>query len=724
MATLRKPYSVVRPAYSEDSLDDNHQRILREHKPVWLHVKEYLTCDTKRVKNAVLTLLPIIGWMRIYRIKEWLPGDIVSGISTGLVAIMQGLAFALLAGLPPGYGLYTAFFPVLTYFFLGTSRHISVGAFPVLSLMVGAVVTRLVPEDGPAADFEVFHNLSMEQKRVVVASSVTFLMGIFQLGMGLLQVGFIVMYLSDTLVSGFTTAAAVHIVVSQLKFVLGLEVPGFSGPIAIIYTLESVFTQITSTNICDLVMSIIIMIVVFIVKELNDKFKAKLPVPIPIEVIVTIIACGVSYGANFETRYNVTVVGDMIDGYESPMAPSVEVLGESAVDAFPIAIVGFAVAFSVAKVYSIKHDYTIDGNQELIAFGVSNIFGASFKSFAASTALSRSAVQESSGGKTQIAGLLSAIMAMIVTVGIGFLLEPLPRSVLGALVIVNLKGMLMQFGEICYLWWRDKLECVVWVGTCVGAILLGLDIGLAVGLGVELLIVIFRTQFPRCCVLANIPGTDLYKDRKYYLHTFESEGAKIFRIPSPIFFANIEFFKDKLVEAVGFKPLRILRKRNKALRKIRKLLKNRNHDVTEKGIEGLFSQMTDEPDVNIEELDLPTDLKDLPFRIDWNSELPASMGVPRVDLHSLVLDFSAVSFLDISGLKGLKGALKEFVRIDVDVYIVACDTGVMEQLHKFKFFDDELQTSMFFPTIHDAMLHVLDKQRDKNKGIVLKDTKM
>uniref|UniRef100_A0A671YBR1 Solute carrier family 26 member 3 n=1 Tax=Sparus aurata TaxID=8175 RepID=A0A671YBR1_SPAAU len=716
MATLRKQYAVARPVYSEDSFAEDHEKVHRVRKTISLCAFLFSlksSCDSTRAKKAVLSLLPIIGWMRIYRVKEWLLGDVVSGISTGLVAIMQGLAFSMLASLPPSYGLYTAFFPMLTYFFLGSSRHISIGSFPVLSLMIGAVVTRLVPDGGPSANFPGFEGLNMTQQRVLVASSVTFLTGIFQLAMGLLQVGFIVIYLSDTLVSGFTTAAAVHILVSQLKFVLGLVVPGISGPLSIIYTLEKIFVQITSTNICDLVMSIIIMVIVFIVKEMNDMYKAKLPVPIPIEVVMTVIACGTSYGLNFKDRYGVDIVGKMVSGYEAPIAPDMDVFKDSAVEAFPIAIVGFAVAFSVAKVYSIKHDYAIDGNQELIAFGVSNIFGASFRSFAASTALSRTAVQESSGGRTQIAGLISAMMAMIVTVALGFLLEPLPTSVLGALVIVNLKGMLMQFREIPYLWRRDKPECVVWVGTCLGAILLGLDIGLAVGLGLELLTVIFRAQFPRCSVLANIPGTDLYRDRKDYLNIVEPTGVKIFRIPSPIFFANIEFFKDKLVEAVGFNPLRVLRKRNKAFRKIEKLLQTNS-------LRNLFSKPTDDSDMNMK--DLPADLKDLPFRVDWNAELAGNIGVPRVDIHSLILDFSAVSFLDISALKGLKMVLKDFIRIDVDVYIVSCDVYIIEKLHSCMFFDDDVQTSIFFPTLHDAMLHVLGKHKGKIKGMVVRKT--
>ncbi|XP_076006416.1 chloride anion exchanger-like [Genypterus blacodes] len=713
-----KQYVVARPLYSDESFAEEHVKVYRQRKSMLEHVKQYFTCDSKRAKNAALSLLPVIGWLRMYRIKEWLFSDIVSGISTGLVAVLQGLAYCLLASLPAWYGLFSAFFPVVIYFFLGTSRHISVGPFPVLCLMIGSVVTRLVPDIGPPHNIPGFEGLTIDQQRVLVASSVTFLTGIMQLAMGIFQVGFVVMYLSDTLVSGFTTAAAIHILVSQLKFVLGLQVPGLSGPLSIIYTLEDIFTQITKTNICDVVISVVIMVVVFIVKEINDRYKSKLPVPIPIEVIMTVIACGVSYGFDFKTKYGIDTVGHIPKGYESPMAPNLHIFQETAVEAFPMAIVGFAVAFSVAKVYSVKHDYTIDGNQELIAFGVSNIFGASFKSFAASTALSRSAVQESTGGKTQLAGLLSAIIVMIVTLAIGFLLDPLPKSVLGAVVIVNLKGMLMQFREVPYLFRRDKPDCVVWLGTCLASILLGLDLGLAAGLGIELISVVLRAQFPRCSVLANIKGTDIYKDKKDYTDIYEPEGVKIFRIPSPIFFANIEFFRSKLVEAVGFNPLRILRKRNKALRMIRKLLKRGDLQWTSKGFlntsSGPIREAEDES--NMEELDLPTDFKDFPARIDWNAELPANIVVPQVDVHSLILDFAAVSFLDISALKGLKMALKELIRVEVEVYIVACDPYILEKLHDCCFFDDEVQPSMFFLTLHDAMLHILDKHPESTEN--------
>uniref|UniRef100_A0A8D0CJH9 Solute carrier family 26 member 3, tandem duplicate 2 n=1 Tax=Scleropages formosus TaxID=113540 RepID=A0A8D0CJH9_SCLFO len=667
----------------------DYKKIDRKHRTTLDHVKAQFTCDTQRVKKTVCSLLPIIGWLRIYNIKKWLLGDIVSGISTGLVAVLQGLAYCLLASLPPRYGLFTAFFPVIIYFFLGTSRHISVGAFPVLSLMVGAAVTRLVPDDGPPVNITGFEGLTQDQQRVMVAASATFLMGIFQLAMGLLQVGFIVTYLSDTLISGYTTAAAVHILVSQLKFVFGLTVPGLSGPLSLIY---KVFVQIDKTNIASLVISIIVMVVVFIVKELNERFKAKLPVPIPIEVIMTIIICGISYAFQFDQKYQVEIVGDIPPGYEPPMAPNMEVFQQTVGDAFPMAIVGFAVAFSVAKVYAIKHEYHIDGNQELIALGLSNIFGASFKCFAASTALSRTAVQESTGGKTQIAGLLSAIIVMIVTLSIGFLLEPLPKAVLGAVVIVNLKGMLMQVRDVPYLWRKDPPDCV----------------SVQISLPIVMSSVSLLFSSPRCSVLASISGTDIYRDRKDYLNIFEPEGVKVFRIPSPIYFANIDFFRNKLNEYLGFNPLRVLRKRNKALQKIRKLLSKGELQIKGVSCVSINHDMYDEG--NLEDLDQPIDFKDLPIQINWNRELPANIIVPKVDVHSLILDFAAVSFIDISALKGLKTViLFELIRIEVEVYIVACDMYILEKLHSCKFFDSEIKSSMFFLTLHDAMLSVLEK---------------
>ncbi|XP_006198582.1 chloride anion exchanger [Vicugna pacos] len=711
-------YVVSRPVYSANAFGEEHKKKQRYHKTFLDRLKQCCSCSPQKAKKIALSLFPVASWLPAYRIREWLLSDIVSGISTGLVAVLQGLAFALLVTIPPSYGLYAAFFPVIIYFFLGTSRHISVGPFPVLSMMVGAAVVRLTSTDETGDSIVSNSSMSndsslLDERKVLVAASITVLSGIIQLLMGVLQLGFVVIYLSESLISGFTTAAAIHVLVSQLKFILQLTVPAHTDPFSIFKVLISVFSQIEKTNIADLVTSLIILVIVSVFKEINQRFKAKLPVPIPIELIVTVIAAGVSYGCDFKNRFNVAVIGEMKRGFQPPITPDVQTFQDAIGDCFSIAIVGFAVAFSVASVYSLKCDYPISGNQELIALGVSNIFGGSFRGFAASTALSRSAVQESTGGKTQIAGLLSAIIVLIVIVAIGFLLEPLQKSVLAALALGNLKGMLMQFSEIRRLWRKDKYDCLIWVMTFILAVVLGLGLGLAASVAFQLLTIVFRTQFPKCSTLANVGRSNIYKNRKDYLEMYEPEGVKIFRCPSPIYFANIGFFKQKLIDAIGFSPLRVLRKRNKALKKIRKLQKKGLLQVTSKGFVSTlddFKDSDDELDDKTEELDQPINTTDLPFQIDWNADLPVNIVVPQINMHSLILDFSAVSFLDVSSMRGLKTILQEFIRIQVDVYIVGTDDDFIEKLARCKFFDDEVTDSIFFLTIHDAVLHILTKK--------------
>ncbi|CAK6434638.1 unnamed protein product [Pipistrellus nathusii] len=713
-------YIENRPVYSANAFQEEHKKKDRYHKTFLDHLKVCCSCSTQKAKGIALSLLPIASWLPAYRIKEWLLSDIVSGISTGLVCVLQGLAYALLVNIPPSYGLYAAFFPIITYFFLGTSRHIAVGPFPVLSIMVGATVMRLSSMDNSDAmdsnNSSMSSNSSLDDYRVMVAATVTVLSGIVQLLLGVLQVGFLVIYLSESLISGFTTAAAVHVLVSQLKFMLQLSVPSHTDPFSLFKILNSLFTQIEKTNIADLVTSLIILFILFVVKEINQRYRTKLPVPIPIELIMTVIATGVSYGFDFEGRFNVTVIGDMPSGFEPPITYDLETIQGTIGDSFSIAIVGFAVAFSVASVYSLKHDYAIDGNQELIALGVSNIFTGSFKGFAASTALSRSAIQESTGGKTQIAGILSAIIVLIFIQNLGFLLAPLQKSVLAALALGNLKGMLMQFTEIRRLWRKDKYDCLIWIVTFIFVTVLGLALGLAASVAFQLLTIVFRTQFPKCSTLASVGRSNIYKNKKDYSDIYEPEGVKIFRCPSPIYFANINFFKQKLIDAVGFSPLRILRKRNKALKKIRKLQKRGLLQVTPKGFICTADGMKDsdeELDNNqVEELNQPINTTDLPFQIDWNANLPLSIAVPRIDLHSLILDFSAVSFLDVSSMRGLKAILQAFIRIKVDVYIVGADDDFIEKLQRCEFFDDEVKDSIFFLTIHDAVLHILMKKDD------------
>uniref|UniRef100_A0A3B1IZR8 Solute carrier family 26 member 4 n=1 Tax=Astyanax mexicanus TaxID=7994 RepID=A0A3B1IZR8_ASTMX len=733
MYTIMNRYSVSRPIYSKRAFEEDNERQTPESRSFREKISIFLTCSSSRAKQVLKGLFPILDWLLQYPVKLWLPSDVISGVSTGLACCLQGLAYALLVYVGPVYGLYAAFFPVLPYFFLGTSRHLSVGPFPVTCLMVGSEVLALAPDEefmlpgnGTSVNETGLVSVAMEvdvnardSQRVTIASTMTVLIGLFQLGMGILHVGFLVRYLSDPLVGGFTTAAAFHVLISQLSLVLSVPTKSHSGFLSFAYILNDVFQNIWQTNVADLVAGLLTILIVMAVKEVNAKFEHKIPVPIPIEVIVTVIATGISYAVDLRSHYGASIVHSIPRGFVPVQRPKIELFGRIIRSSFSTAVVGYAIAVSVAKLYETKHDYKIDGNQELIAFGISNIFCGCFSGFVATTALSRTAIQESTGGKTQMAGLISALIVLIVIVALGPLLQPLQKSVLAGIVIANLKGMFMQISDVPILWKQSRTDCFIWVFTCISCIILGLDVGLLTGVVFELGTVVVRSQFPSCSTLGNVPGTEIYRSIKNYKNIVEITGIKIFKCNSPIYFANMDYVKEQLRDAVGFDAIRVFKKRNKALKKIHKLVKKGKLKFTENGLVPVAHMGVDndafdrERDPEQTESGPSEEMEGGPRRdievevqVDWTSALPVDVTVPKVDIHSLVMDFSAVSFLDVKSAASLRLVVKEFMRIGVRVYIAGCDDETVRKMEALCFFDDMVTKDMLFLTVHDAVLSI------------------
>ncbi|XP_077107053.1 pendrin-like [Ranitomeya variabilis] len=717
-------YLVRRTIYAEPSFQDDNEKKEIVPKTYRERLKKSCSCSGRKVLLIIKSILPILDWLPKYRWKEWIISDIISGVSTGLVSTLQGLSFALLAAVPVGYGLYSSFFPVLAYVFFGTSRHLSIGPFPVVSLMVGVVVLQMAPDEAGTGTSNATHanttDSDLETRRVLISGTLCFLIGIIQLALGVLQIGFIVRYLGEPLVGGFTTAAAFQVLVSQIKQLLSVPTKNYNGVLSIIYTLVDIFKNIAQTNICDFIAGLLAFLVCVAVKEVNERFKHRLPVPIPIEIIVTIVATGISYGVNFEKKYGAAIVKSIPSGFINPVAPDVSMFSEMIGSAFSIGIVAYAVAVSVAKVYGTKHNYPVDGNQEFIANGISNLFGGIFSCFCASTALSRTAIQEGTGGKTQFASLVSAVVVLIAILALGRLLEPLQKSVLAAICIANLKGMFWQVRDVPRLWRENKWDSLIWVFTCIAAIILGLDLGLLAGLVFGLLTVVLRVQFPSCCALGNVANTDLYKDVKVYKNLVESDGVKIVRFSSGIFYGNIEGLKSGIRRIVGFDSVKVFTKRTKALGKIHKLIKKgkltttKNGVISPVGIDNIGYESEDDPEdpQGLENDGIQT--KEIEIQVDWNSELPVKVSVPKVSIHSIILDFSQITFLDVVAVKVLKLIYKEFKRIDVDPYIAACDDNMFKKLEICNFFDDTIKPDVFFLTVHDAVLHIENTQQFRN----------
>ncbi|XP_054695797.1 prestin isoform X2 [Grus americana] len=701
-------YCVERPVYNQELLQGQLHR--RERTPQTLRQKiaHSCRCSSKKAKSHLYSFLPILKWLPRYPVKEYLLGDIISGISTGVMQLPQGLAYALLAAVPPVFGLYSSFYPVFLYTFFGTSKHISIGTFAVISMMVGGVVVRQVPDEMISVGYNSTNVTdSLEYtKRVQVAVTLAFLSGIIQLCLGLLRFGFVAIYLTEPLVRGFTTAAAVHVFTSQLKYLLGIKTNRYSGPLSVVYSIAAVLSKITTTNIAALIVGLTCIVLLLIGKEINLRCKKKLPVPIPMEIIVVIIGTGVSAGMDLNESYRVDVVGNIPQGLRAPAVPDIQLIPAIFVDAIAIAIVGFSMAVSMAKIFALKHGYTIDGNQELIALGICNSVGSFFQSFSVTCSMSRSLVQESTGGKTQIAGALSSIMVLLVIVAIGYLFEPLPQTVLAAIVMVNLKGMFKQFGDIAHFWRTSKIELAIWVVAFVASLFLGLDYGLLTAVAFAMITVIYRTQSPQYRILGHIPDTDIYCNVEEYEEVKEYPGIKIFQANASLYFANSEAYANTLKKKTGVDPCAILAARRKAQKRHAREIKAAD-ELRKKAVLKLTNDVEASVKHEIANDELPVNGKFAPADAsvqDMSPDEHEHFVEPKTNIHSLILDFTPVNFVDSVGAKTLKSIIKEYKEVGVCVCIASCSGPVMNELTRLNFFDNTVTRELLFHSIHDAVL--------------------
>ncbi|XP_074025095.1 prestin isoform X3 [Numenius arquata] len=685
-------YCVQRPIYNEELLQGQLHR--RERTPQTLRQKiaHSCRCSSKKAKSHLYSCIPILKWLPRYPVKEYLLGDIISGISTGVMQLPQGLAYALLAAVPPVFGLYSSFYPVFLYTFFGTSKHISIGTFAVISMMVGGVAVRQVPDEmipvgynstNVTDSLEYFD--ARDTKRVQVAVTLAFLSGIIQLCLGLFRFGFVAIYLTEPLVRGFTTAAAVHVFTSQLKYLLGIKTSRYSGPLSVVYSIAAVLSKITTTNIAALIVGLTCIVLLLIGKEINLRFKKKLPVPIPMEIIMVIIGTGVSAGMNLSESYRVDVVGNIPQGLRAPAVPDIQLIPAIFVDAIAIAIVGFSMAVSMAKIFALKHGYAIDGNQELIALGICNSVGSFFQSFSITCSMSRSLVQESTGGKTQIAGALSSVMVLLVIVAIGYLFEPLPQA--------------------------------IWVVAFVASLFLGLDYGLLTAVAFAMITVIYRTQSPQYRILGQIPDTDIYCDVEEYEEVKEYPGIKIFQANASLYFANSESYTSALKKKTGVDPCAVLAARRKAQKRHAREIKKANLSLS---FIYLLSQSNDveasvKHEIANDELPVNGRYADASVQ-DMSPDEQEHFVEPKLNIHSLILDFTPVNFVDSVGAKTLKSVIKEYKEVGVRVCIASCRAPVVSELTRLNFFDNAVTREWLFHSIHDAVLACQVKGRSGSQA--------
>ncbi|XP_060127402.1 solute carrier family 26 member 6 isoform X2 [Zootoca vivipara] len=597
--------------------------------------------------------------------------------------------------------------------------------------MIGSVTDSLEPsgkymEAVNGSNVTIVNETLRDAARVELVAALAFLVGIFQIALGLLQFGFVATYLSEPLVRGYTTAASIQVLISQLKYVFGVTVMEYSGPLSMVYTFLEVCSKLPNTNVGTLVTSVIAMVSILLVKLLNDKIGKRLLIPIPIELLTIIISTVISYFANLNEKFEISIVGVIPSGMRPPVAPKTDYFEKVVGNAFAIAMVSYVIAISLGKIFALKHGYKVDSNQELIALGLSNFMGSFFQCYSISCSMSRSLVQESTGGNSQVAALVSCLILLVTILKIGALFEQLPKAILASIIIVNLKGMFKQFRDIRMLWKSNVIDLLIWIVTFIATIVLNLDMGLGVAVAFSLLTVIFRTQMPHYSILGQVPTTDVYRDVAEYQKAEEIPGMKIFRSSATVYFANADLYVEALKKKCGFDVDHLVEKKKKALKKKQK--KDKEEAKKAKKMASQFKPVCDSGSNNLGFVDIdmearPQELGDDLAPQNQSQPLPSgnptlhSLGLKKPPLHSLILDLSPVNFVDTVGIKTFKNIFKDFQEIEVDVFLVGCHASIITQLERGNFFSQTITKQHLFASVHDAVTYVT-----RNRGESLPQT--
>lgn len=476
----------------------------------------------------IRAFVPILDWGRKYSGQD-LKGDLSAGLTVGVMLIPQGMAYAMIAGLPPIYGLYASTIPLILYAIFGTSRQLAVGPVAMVSLLTAAGIGAIAE-----AGAETY---------IALAIALALMVGIIQFLLGVFRLGFLVNFLSHPVISGFTSAAALIIGLSQLKHLLGVDIERSHH---IHQILLQAIEQFGAINWITFGVGMGGILIIKGIKRINKAIPGPL-----LAVVFGILAV---WGLGL-TDQGVKIVGTVPEGLPSVVMPTFDAESFRALlpIALTISLVGFMESIAVAKAIQAKHrNYKVIPNQELIGLGLANIGGALFQSYPVTGGFSRTAVNDQAGAKTGMASIISAVLIILTLLFLTPLFYFLPKAILASVIMVAVFG-LIDVKEAVHLWKSNRTDFAMLVVTFLATLSLGIEQGIGVGVILSLVMVIYRSTRPHYATLGRVPGTSYFRNTDRFSNLEEADDKLIFRFDADLYFANTNYFKEKLEEEVKAK---------------------------------------------------------------------------------------------------------------------------------------------------------------------------
>lgn len=478
--------------------------------------------------------LPLPAWLRGYR-REDLHGDGVAGLVTAILLVPQGMAFALLAGLPPQVGLYASILPPLIYAWLGTSRTLAVGPVSVAAIMVATAL-------GQHATPETY---------LANALALALLSGGVLLLMGWLRLGVLVSLLSHPVLSGFTSAAAVVIIASQLPQLTGLSLGAFAGLASPWqFSVQPAVLALGALSVAALLLLGRPLEWALIRTGMAPERARLLGRGGPLAVVL--LATGLALVPGIQPL--IPVVGAIPAGLPSLDAGFLAGVAWSGLlpSAVLIALVGYVESIAIAKSLAHRRREAIDANRELLALGAANLGAAFSGGMPVAGGFSRTMVNFNAGARTQMAGLITALLVGLVALTLTGVLQYVPKAALAAIIIVAV-ARLIDLAALKEAWRYDRLDAAVILATFAGVLLLGIEHGLLAGMGASLVLYVWRSREPHIAVLGRVPGSEQF--RNVVRHRVETaDEVLLARVDENLNFANAEFLEARLADLARERP--------------------------------------------------------------------------------------------------------------------------------------------------------------------------